>query len=170
MFVPPADIKAGQGMYFSPATNTYTAVNCDSDSYGVTETTYGLAAHPCRSCPAGMQTSTSLPNSAACYASHGNGTQGFTSPLACVTNAGYGYNGRAATKCPAGSYNAAGNYETCTQCPAGLSTPDDAAQQVSEANCVLGVGYGFHDNTTVACPVGESGLSHSVRSNTVFAG
>jgi len=141
-------------MYFSVSSNTYRAANCDTNSYGVSSITYGLSAYPCRDCPAGMQTSTSLPNSAAYYVSNGAGKQGFTSPMACVTKPGYGYNGRFATKCPAGSYNAAGNYDTCSQCPTGLSTPDDVNRQLSQADCTLAVGYGFHDNTIVPCPVG----------------
>jgi len=145
-----ADILAGQGMYFSVATNAYRAVNCSSDNFGVANTTYGLAAYPCRDCPAGMQTSTSLPTSAAYYVSHG-----FTNPMACVTKPGYGYDGRVANKCPPGSYNAEGNYNTCTQCPTGLSTPDDAGSQVSEANCTLTVGYGFHGSTIMPCPMGK---------------
>lgn len=28
-----ADIKAGQGMFFTVATNAYRAVNCDNDKY-----------------------------------------------------------------------------------------------------------------------------------------
>jgi len=147
-------IKPGQGMYFSAASSSYRAVNCETNQYGVANTTYGLAAFPCRDCPAGMQTSTSLTSSNAYYVSDGAGKQGFTSPMACVTKAGYGYNGRVATKCPAGSYNAAGNYGTCTKCAVGLSTQDNADSQVSSANCTLAIGYGFHDNAIVPCPVG----------------
>ena len=97
-------------MYYSSATGKYVAVNCSTNNYGVANTSYGLAAYPCRDCPSGMQTSTSLPNSAAFKSDNG-----FTSPMACVTKAGFGYNGRMATQCPAGSYNAAGNYGTCTK-------------------------------------------------------
>jgi hypothetical protein len=142
-------------MYFSAATNTYYAVNCDSNSYGVANLTYGLAAHPCRDCPAGMQTSTDLPNSAAYYISHGDGVQGYTNPMACVTKAGHGYDGRTANRCPAGSYNPAGNYATCSPCVTGLSTPYDSDSQVSVDNCTLARGFGYHDNTIVPCPVGE---------------
>lgn len=124
-------------------------------SYGVSQLTYGLAAHPCRDCPFGMQTSTTLPNSATYFATDSNGKQGFPNPMACVTKAGYGYNGRTANKCPKGSWNPPGNYNTCTECQTGLSTPDDTASQVSEDNCTLAVGYGYHDNTTVPCPIGE---------------
>lgn len=141
-------------MYFSAASNTYRAVNCDTNNYGVANITTGLAAYPCRDCPAGMMTSNSLAPSSNYYVSD-SGKQGFTNPLACVTKAGYGYNGRVATKCPAGSYNAAGNYGTCTKCASGLSTVDDADNQVSASNCTLAVGYGFHDNAIVPCPVGE---------------
>lgn len=150
-------IKAGQGMYYSAASATYKGVNCDTNNYGVANKTYGLAAFPCRDCPAGMQTSTSLPNSALYWSTDGATPvrQGFTSPMACVTKAGYGYNGRVANKCAAGSYNAAGNYGTCTQCAPGLSTPDDAASQVSASNCTVAKGYGFYDGAVQPCPVGE---------------
>lgn len=150
----PTDIKSGQGMYYSPASKQYSAVNCSSNSYGVANTTYGLGAYPCRDCPAGMQTSTSLPSSAAFYFSEGD-VAGFTNPMACVTKPGYGYNGRVATACPAGSYNAAGNYGTCTKCAAGFSTPANPEQQVSVDNCAVAQGYGLHDNAIVPCPVGE---------------
>jgi hypothetical protein len=156
-------------MYFSAATNTHYAANCDSNSYGVSDLTYGLAAHPCRDCPAGMQTSISLPNSAAYFVSHGGGVQGFTSPMACVTQAGYGYDGRVANRCPAGSFNAAGNYDTCQPCQTGLSTANDASKQVSEADCTLDVGYGFHDNTIVPCPVGECSTSTVVCESTTVS-
>jgi hypothetical protein len=36
---------------------------------------------------------------------------------------------------------------------------NDPSKQVSEADCTLAVGYGFHDNTIVPCPVGECGVS-----------
>jgi hypothetical protein len=136
-------------MYFSPATTKYTAVNCESNNYGVANTTYGLAAYPCRDCPGGMQTMASAPSST--YKSD----NGFTSPLACVTKAGFGYNGRVASQCPVGSYNAEGNYGTCTQCPAGYSTSSTAAQQVAQADCKVAAGYGFYNNAVIPCPVGE---------------
>jgi hypothetical protein len=141
-------------MYFSPASKQYSAVNCSNNSYGVANITYGLGAYPCRECPAGMQTSVSLPNSFAFYFSEGD-VAGFTNPMACVTKPGYGYNGRVATACPAGSYNDAGNYGTCTKCLAGFSTPANPEQQVSGANCAVAQGYGFHDGAIVPCPVGE---------------
>jgi hypothetical protein len=137
-------------MYFSPATTKYTAVNCESNNYGVANTTYGLAAYPCRTCPGGMQTMASLAPSST-YKSD----NGFTSPLACVTKAGFGYNGRVASQCPVGAYNAEGNYGTCTQCPAGYSTSSTAAQQVAQADCKVAAGYGFYNNAVIPCPVGE---------------
>lgn len=141
-------------MYYSPASKQYSAVNCSSNSYGVANTTYGLGAYPCRDCPAGMQTSVSLPSSAAFYFSEGD-VAGFTNPMACVTKPGYGYNGRVATACPAGSYNAAGNYGTCTKCAAGFSTPANPEQQVSVDNCAVAQGFGLADGAIVPCPVGE---------------
>ena len=41
-------------MYFSPASNKYTAVNCETNNYGVANTTYGLTPAPCRTCPDGL--------------------------------------------------------------------------------------------------------------------
>lgn len=93
-----ADIKAGMGIYYSPLTSRYIGVNCDQNNFGVPSMTPGLAANPCRDCPAGMQTSKSLNNSAAYYVSDGAGKEGFTNQMACVTTAGWGYNGRVATK------------------------------------------------------------------------
>lgn len=152
-----ADIKPGQGMYYSAVSHSYSAVNCDSNSHGVGSITAGLAANPCRVCPAGMHTCLDLPASAAYWASDGAGIQGFTSPMACVTKGGHGYNGFSAIKCPKGSYNAAGNYQPCSKCGAGLTTLDDAAAQVSQDNCTLAPGYGVYGNSILACPLGESG-------------
>lgn len=94
-------------MYFSPATNRYIAVNCDTNNYGAPSMTPGLAANPCRNCPSGLQTSTSINSSAAFWATDGAGKQGFTNQLACVTQAGFGYNGRVATKVRKGSVDVA---------------------------------------------------------------
>jgi hypothetical protein len=135
-------------MYYSAATSAYRAVNCSSNNYGVANATFGLAAYPCRNCPAGMETSATA--SAAYLAANG-----YVNPLACVTKAGYGWNGRVANKCPAGSYNAAGNYGTCTQCAPGLSTVDDAAVQIDSTACKVAQGYGYYNNQVVPCPVGE---------------
>jgi hypothetical protein len=143
-------------MFFSTATNSYRAVNCDTNSYGAANITFGLVSSPCRACPAGMVASTSLPGSAAFWASDGAGKQGFTSPMACLTRPGFGYNGRVAAKCPVGSYNTGGNQLPCTRCAEGLSTPDNATAQVSEANCTLAAGFGFHHGAILPCPVGES--------------
>jgi hypothetical protein len=144
-------------MLFNAAAGAFRAVNCDSNRYGATNITHGLAALPCRDCPAGTQANTSLPRSAAYWVSDGAGKQGFISPLACVTRPGWDWNGRTASKCPAGSYSA-GNLERCTACPEGLSTADDASAQVDVSNCTLAVGYGFHDNAVVPCPLGELAL------------
>lgn len=150
-----ADLQPGQGMYYSAVTNSYTAVNCDTNSYGVGSIRAGLAANPCMACPSGMHTSLDLPASAAYWASDGAGKQGFTSPLACVTRAGHGYNGFSAARCPVGSFNAAGNYQPCSRCPVGLTTLDNPAAQVSQDNCTLAPGYGTYGSTILACPLGE---------------
>ena len=138
-------------MYFSAATGKYSAVDCDTNNYGLADKTYGLAAYPCRDCPSGMQTSVSLENSNNYHADNG-----FTNPKACVTKAGYGYNGRVANKCPVGSYNAAGNYGTCTQCPVGKTTVDNADNQVTVSDCGIAKGYGYYNGAIIPCPVGES--------------
>lgn len=44
----PADILAGQGLYFETLTKTYTAKPCNSNSYGVANQTFGLSPSPCR--------------------------------------------------------------------------------------------------------------------------
>lgn len=105
------DIKAGQGMFYSPVTDSYWAVNCDSNNYGVFNKTSGLSAFPCKPCPAGMQARTDLTASLKYWATDGSGRQGFTHPLACVTQKGHGYNGRVGVKCAVGSYNEEGNYD-----------------------------------------------------------
>lgn len=43
----------------------------------------------------------------------------------------------------------------CLLCAVGLSTPNDAASQVSIDNCTLAPGYGFYDDTIQPCPLGE---------------
>jgi hypothetical protein len=44
----PADIKAGQGLYYSTITGSWRARNCVNDNYGVPNTTYGLTPAPCK--------------------------------------------------------------------------------------------------------------------------
>jgi hypothetical protein len=101
----PADVKPGQGLYRSQAldgTTTWFAKNCDANSYGVKSVLYGRVVMPCRECPAGMVTSkdaATFPNSASHYADNGDGTGGFTDPRACVSQAGWGYSGRSASRC-----------------------------------------------------------------------
>lgn len=131
-----ADIVAGQGMFFSPASGLFRAVNCSSNNYGVASKTTGLAAYPCRACPAGMQTDIALFNSNAYKAANG-----FHDPKACVTKVGFGYNGRIASQCRPDSYNAAGNYATCTQCPTGalLSLLVGSSQWACACYCAITV-------------------------------
>jgi len=150
-----ADIRPGQGVYYSSASGAFTAVDCKTGQYGIPNVTYGLMAFPCRSCPDGMTTSMYVPESAQYYVSYGNGRGGFTDAKACIPRAGYGYNGRMATRCPAGWYNPPGSMSPCTQCPYGRSTPDEPEAQVSVVNCWLAPGFGFHNNQTSPCPIGE---------------
>lgn len=67
------------------------ARNCIANAYGVDKISYGLSAYACRSCPNNMVTSTNrtaFPNSAAWFANSTDGLGGFTSPMACVNQAG----------------------------------------------------------------------------------
>lgn len=150
-------IKAGQGIYYSASSNVFYARNCDVNSYGAAGELPGLTASPCRPCPEGTVTSLSYPTSAAYYetdTSVSPAAGGFTNPLACVTKPGFGYNGRVATRCQAGSWNPAGALDRCKRCSYGLTTPDDANSQVDASNCTLAPGFGFHDSAVVPCPIG----------------
>lgn len=89
-----------------------------------------------------MHTNLSLSNSSAYFVQHPDGSQGFTSIKACVTRAGYGFDGERAIKCPVGWWNAPGNYEGCTQCPPHLITANNPSQQASEADCNIVVCLG----------------------------
>lgn len=52
-----AVIQAGQGLLYQALENSWRAVNCDSNNYGVANETYGLTPAPCRACPQDMVTS-----------------------------------------------------------------------------------------------------------------
>lgn len=145
-------------MYYSAASQTFYAANCDEDSYGGANITYGLAANPCRECPIGLVAQTMYPTSAAHYTMDTSVTPnrgGFTGPRACVTQAGFGYNGKVSTRCPVGTWNPAGSLTPCTQCGFCLSTVNDPANQVDASNCTLAAGCGYHSGAIVPCPVGE---------------
>jgi hypothetical protein len=45
-----ADIMPGQGLYYTALTRSYRVKNCISNSYGVSNITYGLSPSPCRDC------------------------------------------------------------------------------------------------------------------------
>lgn len=45
-----ADIQAGQGLYYSTLSKTYRAKDCNANTFGVANTTYGLTPAPCREC------------------------------------------------------------------------------------------------------------------------
>jgi hypothetical protein len=112
-----ADILKGQGMYYVPSGTAgkmiYKARNCGAgttpvaNSYGVTGKVYGLAQTPCKLCPAGTVVDSTKPPSS----NYLETLKGFWDPLACVTKPGYGWDGRVATVCAKGWYNAGNNYE-----------------------------------------------------------
>lgn len=87
----PADIQAGQGLYFETITSTWRARNCDSsNSYGVSNKTHGLTPAPCKDCPQNMVASRdpSYPTSAKYFVQNADGTGGFNSVSACVLQPG----------------------------------------------------------------------------------
>jgi hypothetical protein len=100
--------------YVTSATGfVYKARNCGAgsgavaNSYGVNANqVFGLAQMPCKICPTGTEVTANAEKIALYRA-----TKGFFNPLACVTKAGYGWDGRVATQCPKGWYNAADNYD-----------------------------------------------------------
>lgn len=108
-----ADIVKGQGMYYvaNGTTKGYKARDCGitggvANSYGVTgDKVYGLAQTPCKLCPAGTQVDGTQSPSSDLLA-----TKGFYGPLACVTKAGYGWDGRVASLCAKGWFNPGNNY------------------------------------------------------------
>jgi hypothetical protein len=92
---------------------------------------------------------------------------GYIDPLACVTQAGYGYNGRIAQPCDKGSWNPEGTRETCKPCDYGYTTagvggpdPDNAGQVIgdSKSDCGVAAGFGYYNvsgtATLVPCPRG----------------
>lgn len=148
----------GQGLYFETLTQSWRARNCSSNSYGVDKIAYGLTSFACRPCPQGMTTSTDAtqyPNSAAWFVrDNATGTEGFTSPMACVNQAGYGYNGRVSQPCIKGFWNAKDTYGTCTACGYGLTTSAVGAGK-SATDCGVAAGFGFDGTTVQLCPMGE---------------
>lgn len=95
---------------------------------------------------------------------------GYIDPLACVTQAGYGYNGRIAQPCDKGSYNPDGTRSTCTSCGYGYTTdavggttaadPSDLSGIIGDSaeDCGVAAGFGFYNMsgtpTLVPCPRG----------------
>lgn len=82
-----ADIQPGRGLYYMALQDTWQAVNCDINSYGMTNITYGLTPAPCRDCPANMvaNDSDAYPASKRFFRRNADGTGGFIDPEACVT-------------------------------------------------------------------------------------
>lgn len=149
------DILAGHGLYYSTITGAWRARACDTNNYGVANRTYGLTPQACKDCPTGMVTSTDTilyPNSSAYfYTNPEDGSAGFISALACVTEDGWGYNGRVAQQCDVGSYNSKDTRSTCTKCGYGLTTSAVGAG-VTEADCGLAAGFGNNTATLAIAP------------------
>jgi hypothetical protein len=153
------DIMPGQGLYFETISNTWRARNCTSNSYGVDKLAYGLTPSPCKSCPQNMVTSTdntTHPRSAAWYVSDAaTATAGYTSPLACVNQAGFGYNGRVSQPCDRGTWSARDSHGTCVPCGYGLTTSAVGAGR-TQADCGIAAGFGFDGANVVPCQIGET--------------
>jgi hypothetical protein len=102
---------------------------------------------------------TSFPNSSSFFVTNPDSTKGFISALACVTQDGYGYNGRIAQKCDKGTFNAQDTRSTCTACAYGLTT-SDVGTGITVADCGLAPGFGYVNNTGTGnssvspCPIG----------------
>jgi hypothetical protein len=96
------------------------------------------------------------PNSAKWWVDNGDGTRGFSSFKACVTQDGFGFNSsrRTAAPCVAGTYNARDTYRDCRQCPTGMTTSGVGAGKTI-ADCGLAAGYGFYNGAVTKCPLGE---------------
>uniref|UniRef100_A0A383VXC6 Tyrosine-protein kinase ephrin type A/B receptor-like domain-containing protein n=1 Tax=Tetradesmus obliquus TaxID=3088 RepID=A0A383VXC6_TETOB len=168
-------IVKGQGMYYisDPTTKkmVYKAKDCGAgatgfvpDSYGVADKVYGLAQTPCKLCPAGTKVDTTQsPSNTYMVTSPSNA--GFFNPLACVTKAGYGWDGRAATLCAKGWYNAGNNYKACTQCAYGLTTPvpDVNTVHIADTDCKVAPGFGEYDDKLQLCPIGTYNNALQVR-------
>lgn len=75
---------------------------------------------------------------------------GFTSPMACVTINGYGYNSRVAQACEKGFYNALNNREDCKSCSYGLTTAG-VGEGFVEGDCGIAPGFGYDGSTIREC-------------------
>lgn len=149
-------IPRGWGIYSTPQ-GGFRAQPCGqySNNYGVAGKSNGLTVNPCRDCPSGMVTNFDWTNSGAHYDIE---TGGFYNPKACVTKAGFGYNGRVATKCQQGYFNAEDSYDQCTKCPFGKTTKAspaaDGSDQATIDDCWIAPGYGDVNGVVKVCPVG----------------
>jgi hypothetical protein len=106
-----------------------------------------------------VNNATTFPNSTQYYygANSALGAEGFISALACVTKAGFGYNGRIAQECDQGTYNAADTRSTCTPCSYGFTT-NGVGVGITEADCGPAAGFGYYNVSgtpnLVPCPIG----------------
>lgn len=150
----------GQGLYYETLTKSWRARNCTANTYGVDKVAYGLVTSACKPCPLNMVTSTSnvtYPRSASWYVSDSvTQTAGFISPMACVNQAGYGYDGRVSQPCNRGTWSLRDTYGDCKACDYGLTTVGVGAGK-SEADCGVAAGFGYDtlSSKVMPCPVGE---------------
>lgn len=93
------------------------------------------------------------------YTQNADGTGGFVNPYACVTQAGYGYDGRVSQKCDKGYYNGKDTYAKCKSCGYALTTAGPGATKATECGIEPGYGFGtthYFNRTLIKCPIGES--------------
>lgn len=76
--------------------NGFNVVACDENNYGADAEIYGLGVVPCRPCPTNMVT-LALTDEASAGVVNSDKT-GFIKPEACLTQAGYGYDGVVSTQ------------------------------------------------------------------------
>lgn len=146
-------INRGEAVYQSAA--GFRVEVCSGSNYGVAGKTNGVSAMPCRDCPSGMETK--VGNAMSDMFKDGT-SGGYYDSRACVTKVGYGYNGRIATKCQVGSWNAGGNNATCTACGYGKTTESwgvDGAGQDAVDDCVVAAGFGTYSGVIQTCPKGS---------------
>jgi hypothetical protein len=125
----------------------YRAVTCNSGSnYGTFGATaeegvkYELDIAQCEECPTGTATkSMSVALYSADRYAYDAATGGFYSPTACLTAAGFSFDGIQATPCPKGWYNDAQGDDAnkCTECPTGITTYSEQSQSAADCKYVL---------------------------------
>jgi hypothetical protein len=138
LFSAAAVVPAGWGMTLNRATGLFTANECPKDTYGSSETTYGLMFIPCKPCAKGLLTTGA----------------GMTSADDCVNPPGYGWDGFVANVCPAGFHSASGKMLRCEACPLHRNTTSSTPPfNDAPADLPLPGGTGLDQDDVTDCKV-----------------